>query len=123
MDKKRYEMAEKMAYEIREFLIEHQMWVDVTIYFNGKAISTDDRHGHYGYNDKSKLFLFEGLNPQDYFEYGSGGVICMSFEGDFYDVVNYGADPEVYDAFDKLLEKYGCYYELGNPWNLGVYPV
>lgn len=111
---------EQLAFEIRKFLLDWEMWVDVTIYFNGKAISTDDRNGHFGYNDPEKLFVLEDMDPKKYIEY-AGGILSMSFEGDFYDVVNYYEVAPAMDQFVEILEKYGCYYELGNAWNLSVY--
>ena len=36
------ERIENLAIEIREFLLEHEMWVDVDIYFNGKCFTTYD---------------------------------------------------------------------------------
>lgn len=33
---------EKLAVEIRTFLLEHDMWVDTQIYFNGKCFDTHD---------------------------------------------------------------------------------
>mgnify|MGYP007061822472 CR=1 FL=1 len=112
---------EKLAYEIRNFLLKHDLWMDVTIYFNGKAISTDDRCGHYAYNDPTKLFVLENQDPKRFFEY-AGGIISMSFEGGLYEVMNYCSRPKVLNAFEKLLAKYGLHYELGNAWNLSVYP-
>lgn len=112
---------ERLAFDIRRFLLDHSLWVDVTIYFNGKALSTDDRKGTFAYNDPNKLILLENQDPKRFFEF-AGGVLSMSFEGDFYDVMNYGSWPEALDAFNKLLDKYGCCYELGNAWNLSVYP-
>lgn len=34
---------EKLAVEIRTFLLEHDMWVDTQIYFNGKCFDTHDK--------------------------------------------------------------------------------
>lgn len=110
---------EKLAYEIRQFLLDRQLWVDVTIYFNGMALSTDDRNGHYGYN-KDVVYLHQNMNPRDYFDY-VGDILSMSFEGDFYDVLNYGAMPKVYEEFVELLGKYGLHFELGNAWNLSLF--
>ena len=50
---------EKLAFEIRNFLLERGLWVDTAIYFNGKAISTSDGNGHYAYNDPAKLIILE----------------------------------------------------------------
>jgi len=110
---------ERLALEIRRFLLNRDMWVDVTIYFNGKAISTDDRNGNFGYNDPDKLFILENMNPRDYFLY-AGDILSMSFEGDFYDVLNYDCWPAAKKHFEDLLSKYGLYYVLGNSWNLTV---
>ena len=122
MKKMTKKKIENLAVEIRSLLLENELWTDVTIYFNGKAFSTDDRKGHFFYNDNNNLVVLENIDPKDYFEY-VGDILSMSFEGDFYDVLNYGYLPSVLDKFDKLLEKYGLYYELGNAWNLSVYPA
>lgn len=124
MSKKMTErQIEKLAMEIRNFLLEHGMWIDTTIYFNGKAISTDDRDGNYAYNDPTKLLVLENQDPKRYFEY-AGGVLSMSFEGPFYEALNgYCEDWKVEEAFTKLLRKHGLYYELGNAWHLSVYPI
>ena len=37
------EQIEELAVEIRTFLLNHDMWVDTAIYFNGKCFSTYDR--------------------------------------------------------------------------------
>lgn len=34
------EEIEKLAVEIREFLLEHNMWIDTDIFFNGKRFTT-----------------------------------------------------------------------------------
>lgn len=46
------ERIEELAKEIREFLLEHGLWQDVDIYFNGKRFtSRDPETGKYYYND------------------------------------------------------------------------
>lgn len=37
------EQVENLAKEIREFLLEHGLWQDVDIYFNGKKYTSYDR--------------------------------------------------------------------------------
>ena len=34
------QQIEQMAVEIREFLLEHEMWQDTDIYFNGKKFTS-----------------------------------------------------------------------------------
>ena len=115
---------ENMAKEIREFLIEHELWVDTVIYFNGKAFSTSDGKGNYYYNDPEHLIVLENQNPKDYFEY-AGDILSMSFEGDLNHCLNYYYDIDFCDrivgGLQDIFRKYGCYYELGNAWNLSLY--
>jgi uncharacterized protein YyaL (SSP411 family) len=115
----------KLAKEIRQFLLDREMWVDVTIYFNGMAYSTSDGQGHYYYNDPEHLVELQGQDPKNVCDY-VGPYLTMTFEGDFYEVMNgykgrYGWT--VHDKFVELLRKYGLYYELGNSWNLSVFDM
>ena len=113
----------KLAKEIRKFLLDREMWIDVTIYFNGMAYSTDDRQGHYYYNDAEHLVELHDEDPHRVCDY-VGPYLTMTFEGTFYDVMNgylgrYGYKVE--EEFHELLRKYGLYCELGNAWNLSVF--
>jgi len=119
---------EALAKEVRQFLIDNELWTDVRIYFNGKAFSTRDRNGNFFYNDPKNLIVLEDENPRNYFEYVSDdNILSMSFEGDFYGCLNfyneYGADFDnrIMEGFDQILKKYGVYYELGHAWNLTCY--
>ena len=120
------EQIETLAYEIREFLIEHGLWQDVRIYFNGKALATDDGNGNYGYNAPEKLFVLEDMDPRQYFEY-AGDYLSMSFEGPLYDVLNCYAPVnycnEITAEFNSIIGKYGLYYDMGHSWNLSLYPA
>ena len=114
---------EALAKEIRQFLLDHDLWVDVNIYFNGKAFSTDDRNGHYYYNDPEHLVVLEDQDPRRYFEY-VGDILSMSFEGPFYDVMNdylgtFGDN--IAEKFRAIIDKRGLCFELGNSWNLSLY--
>lgn len=113
---------EALAAEILDYLIKHELWIDVRIYFNGKVWDSYNRvTGEYHYNDKDKIFE-ENAEPTDYFEY-VGDILSMSFEGAFYDVLN-GTSKRAWklqQEFQELLSNYGLYYELGNAWNLTLY--
>lgn len=110
---------ERMAVEIRDLLLKEQMWMDVTIYFNGKAFATSDGT-RFAYNDPTNLIVLEDRNPADYMDY-YGGVIDMSFEGYFYEAVNCGMHKSVFKKFRKILNKNGCYWTQGHAWSLSIY--
>lgn len=126
MKKLTKKQIEKLAVEIRKFLLDNRLWVDVRIYFNGKAFSTDDGKGNYYYNDPEHLIVLDDEDPRNYFKY-VGDILSMSFEGDFYGVMNctgeygYKFDDRIREGFDSILEKYGVFAELGNAWNLSLY--
>lgn len=116
---------EQLATEIFNWLNDHEMWVDVCIYFNGKCWSTSNKNGvEFCYNER-RYFEYEA-EPKDYFEYvAEPNILSMSFEGGLYDVLNgysYGWVKRE-DEFRKIFEKYGVYFELGNAWNLSCYKI
>ena len=116
----------KMADEIRKWLLDHEMWSDVTIFFDGVAYSTSDGKGNYYYNDPEHLIELHDRDPRDYFSYvNPDHILSMSFEGPLYEMLNYyDAYPDDWrDEFDGIFRKYGVYYELGNAWNLTVYRI
>ena len=118
------EQIEKMAVEVRKFLLDKQLWIDVTIYFNGKAFSTNDRSGErFAYNDPNDLIVIEDADPKRCLEY-TGEILCMTFEGPLYECINgysgaYGG--KIVEGLMKIFEKYGCYYEQGYAWSLALY--
>lgn len=119
------EQIEKLAVEIRQFLLKHDMWIDTTIYFNGKAFSTyDKKNGKFYYNDAEHLVVLEDEDPRDYFEYvNPNHILSMSFEGPVCHMLYYQTQPETKRKFDKIFEKYGLYYEFGHHWNMSCYYI
>ena len=113
--------VEHLAHDIRRLLVKRGLWKSVTIFFNGVAVSTDDRNGHHAYNDAGKFFVFENEDPRRYCEY-AGGVLTMVYDGELYEAINYGMDPKMLREFVSLLSRYGTHYEFGHAWSLSVYP-
>ena len=118
------ERIEELAKEIREFLLDHDMWIDVTIYFNGKCFSTSDReNGKHYYNDREHL-IERVDDPRRCFEYvAEDHILSMSFEGVVCEMLYYGAFQSIRREFDKIFEKYGIYYEFGHHWNFTCYYI
>lgn len=111
---------EQLATEIFNWLNDHEMWIDIAIYFNGKCWSTSNQdHTEFCYNE-NKYFEYEA-EPKDYFEYvREPNILSMSFEGSLYDVLNGYVSGwiKLESEFRKIFEKYGLHFELGNAWNL-----
>lgn len=119
------EQIEKLAVEIREFLLAHGMWQDVNIYFNGKCFTCRyPKDGSYYYNDREHLFEELDEDPRDYFDYvNPDHILSMSFEGPVCGMIYYGTTPSVKGKFDEIFEKYGLYYEMGDHWNMTCYYI
>ena len=113
---------EGLANEIISFLNKEKLASDVSIYFNGKVV----RSKGYLSNEENYIIRWEtteNVNPHDYFDYCAyDHILSMSFEGPLYDVLNYSGGRK-YEEFEAIFEKHGLYYELGNSWNLSVYPI
>jgi len=50
-----------------------------------------------------------------------GAELILTFENDLFNWMNYGTS--VPDELQDLAEGFGYYYELGNAWNMGFYPL
>ena len=111
---------EQFANEIMEYLIKHELDMDVCIYYNNKRMSRK-----YDWRDLDappKLVIEDNMNPFDYFEYANyDHILSMSFEGPLYESLNYTGYAE--DGLRKLFEKHGLYLELGHSWNLSAYLI
>lgn len=119
MNAKQRKNIENLAKEIHAFLVKHELWVDVQIYFNGKCWSTCDYNDSKFCYNEDKYFEYEA-DPKNYFEYvrEPENILSMSFEGDLYEVLNGYWGAKLEKEFSSILAKYGLYYELGNAWNL-----
>ena len=116
------EKTERLAQEIYKLLREYDAWIDTCIYYNGKRMSSCKRteNGHeFRYNGEP---FYDEADPRDFFEY-VGPILSMSFEGPLYEAINYGTNSSLETRLQGLFERFGVYYELGNAWNLSVYPI
>lgn len=111
----------KLAKDIINFLLKHEIFDDTFIYVNGKRYGTYDGEGHYNYGTASwdNVYVEDDKDPKNYFEY-AGKILSMSFEGPLYDILNYGFEfgSKWEEEFLEIFKKHGYYYELGNAWNL-----
>ena len=113
---------ERLANEIIEFLNKEELASDVSIYFNNKVVRENGSWDN-EFNYIPKWETTENVNPHDYFEYCAyDHILSMSFEGGLYELLNYGGGSRM-GKFEKIFEKYGLYYELGNAWNLSCYTI
>ncbi len=120
------EELESIAWEIQKWLRSHEMWMDVSIYYAGKRMSTcSEVNGKTVYRYNGDPFIEDGFDPRDYCEYANPRTITIIFEGTFYEVMN-GHCPgcvELEAEFSRLINKHGFYYEMGHAYNLSLYEV
>lgn len=46
--------------------------------------------------------------------------LILVFESTLHTMLNFGGDTE---EFDEFIESFGYYYEIGDSWNMGFYPI
>lgn len=56
-------------------------------------------------------------------EFHSTAEFVIVTEGALHFVLNYNYGTELTDEFEDLISSFGCYFELGNTWNLGIYKI
>ena len=114
---------ELLAKDIYNWCKAKDLWYDCCIYFNGVAWSSSPKWGMVsGKKIGEDLYEYANKNPKDYFEYAHPETLSMSFEGPLYHVLNgytYGWT-KLENEFNKIFEKYDCYYEFGHAWNLSA---
>lgn len=104
----------RIAEIIIKFIQKHELGGDLRIYYNGMAYDID-------YNGNVKFVGHK--KASNYMEYANDKGVNMTFEGAFYGIMNdyYNKHAvKLSEDFNKLLNKNGYYYELGNAWNLIV---
>lgn len=122
------EQREQLATEIFNWLVDNDLWMDVSIYFNGKRWSTMRKVGDdYEFCYNERRYFEDVADPKDYFEYvrEPENILSMSFEGSLYDVLH-GCNRDctkLAEEFLGIFEKHGLYYEYGNSWNLTCFEI
>ena len=125
MKKLTKQMIEELGNKVVE-ICKTKGYNDTSVYFNGKCVHVgsgdlvwDDDTDNFYYKNVP-IVIKENDHPGDHFEYyNDNHILSMSFEGLLYDLLNYGNGSH---TLDNLFDEYGLYYELGNAWNLSVYP-
>lgn len=116
LTKKEMARNERIANRIRDFVIKNNLGGDLRIYFNGKAYAID----HEG-----NVQVIEDVWGSNFFKYANDKMVSMSFEGSFYDVMNYSYVytrlSKLEEQFSKMLNRFGVYYKLGYDWSLSIY--
>ena len=73
---------EQFAQEIMEYLIKHELDMDVSIYYNNKRMSR--KRDWRDPDAKPKLVIESDISPFDYFEYANEKhILSISFERGF----------------------------------------
>ena len=118
--------AELCAFEIINFLIRHQLWQDVCVYVGKKRYTCFDGE-HYQYDSTwDCVFRENDKKASDYVDYYSD-FLTMTFEGPFYDVINYNNSTKhcdkLIEEFNDIIKKFNKYYELGHAWSLALHDI
>ena len=113
----------KLAMQFMSWLNERHLSEDVRIYFNNQVVYYELVKD----NDKkewiSELKIEENVSPMNYFEcVNPKHILSMSFEGALHTELNYG-NGRFENKMQQFFKKYGLYFELGDTWNLSVYPI
>jgi hypothetical protein len=113
--KTREEKNQYVADTIKNWLLENNVGGDTRIYFNGMCYSSS------GYGENTTYKLLKNKRASDYTKYANNETVTVTFEGDFYSIMNYNYCTGLRDSFDELIKKLGYHYELGEAWNISLY--
>jgi hypothetical protein len=54
-------------------------------------------------------------------KYGQKSLLTLTFEGELYDIFNYGSDPDIYSAMVDICYRHKIYWEQGFAWTAHFY--
>ena len=116
---------EKLAMELIDLLIEHDMYIDGPSYVNNKVLSpTRDRIDVERLPPKqNSFFVTDNVNVTPRIEYANPDTITLTFEGPLYTALNYYDQSHIRDKLDELFLHYHLYAEQGHAWSMALYPV
>lgn len=106
---------EVLAKKIADYLVQNELQYMTAIYYNNIRLIWDC--------NLNKYITTKDVKATDWLEFDDvcNQHICMSFEGDLYNVINCYTDTyDELDMFDKFLESLGMTYELGDAWNMVI---
>jgi hypothetical protein len=90
---------EKLKRGVYEWLVDHELDHDTRFYTSEEWRARDE-------------------------PYLTDAGLILIFEGAFYSVVNgHTNSSKLYTEFNKFVEGFGYFFEIGNAWNMGFYPV
>lgn len=101
----------QVATAIKDFCIKNELNTDMRIYFNGIC---------WDFDSDGKMKVIEDIKGSDYFEYADDKSVSVSTEGGLYGVINMDYGYAIHDELYNLLQKFNCYFELGNAWNFTI---
>ena len=115
------DQIEDAVYEIREFLYDNDMFQGVTIYFNGKRIMSGWDYWMYVLKGdeaqeeiSEEMYMEQECDVLDYIpEADDETLIAMTYEGEFYSLMNTGAYSDEKEEFMDILKSH----------KLKMYPV
>ena len=102
----------QLADQIRRWLIDHDMWYDTAVYYDGKCMEAAA--------DGKGFEITEDYPNFDY--YPSEHILSLRFEGPLYALINRG-EGALLEEFRALFQAYGLYFELGNAWNFSCFEI
>ena len=122
-DLKWRDVAISLALKIFAIMEEYGINPDCNIYAAGKRFSMDrDDRGAY-----KPVQIEDNVSPYEYTEYCRVlNILLMTFDGEVYEAFNYDGGDRLYEFchdVEELLREHGLFYELGEPFNLSVYPI
>ena len=110
--------------EVIDYLSEHELFEDVTIYTNGRKYSDSGKKGEIKKTAKGFTYYDHGeWDVRTTVEYSNPDTLTMVSESILYDLLNYDEEGTTEENLNEIFGKYGLYLEQGYPWSLSTYPI
>ena len=129
LTKQQKEINEKIANDIKNFIQSIACWIDVCIFYNGKAISSNKKWNKWEgvlieeskdvFEEVVQVYEYDNIeSPKYWTKYANEETVTVVFDGAFYEWLHYYGD---LSKLEKILIPYGAYLEFGTMNDLSIY--
>lgn len=117
----------KMAFEVMQYLHDQDMWREVTLYVNGKALTPYQPINQNPVpiqHTKNGIAYYEiDKDVASQVEYSNPDTLTMTFDGELYSAINDNPSGKTMADLDRIFGRYGLYGEQGYAWSLAAWPI
>lgn len=118
LSKRQQTKNHNLMMDLIHYLQKNEMFIEINIYTNGHRYSSEKHQDAVAIQTPYGVYYDYGKYNAKLIEFSNPERLTMTFEGPFYDLLNYDYGGE---EFERICEKHNMYFEQGYMHSLACY--